>query len=65
MYHTWAIAVTLVKYYVNENRQISMRHRDSCRACGQNSDIRGMAKQLDIEEIEIISPSGYQLISLK
>jgi hypothetical protein len=39
--------------------------RDLCRACGQNVGVRGMAKQLDIEELEIISPSGYQLISLK
>jgi hypothetical protein len=39
--------------------------RDLCRACGQNGGVKGMAKQLDIEEIEIISPSGYQLISLK
>jgi MafB19-like deaminase len=39
--------------------------RDLCRACGQNGGVRGMARQLDIEEIEIISPSGYQLISLK
>lgn len=39
--------------------------RDLCRACGQNGGVKGMAKQLDIEELEIISPSGYQLISLK
>jgi MafB19-like deaminase len=39
--------------------------RDLCRACGQNGGVKGMARQLDIEEIEIISPSGYQLISLK
>jgi MafB19-like deaminase len=39
--------------------------RDLCRACGQNGGVKGMARQLDIEEIEIISPSDYQLISLK
>jgi MafB19-like deaminase len=83
--------------------------RDLCRACGQNGGVKGMARQLDIEEIEVallglrwqvyhkgykkydysiaetyirmyislsyhsklrraievISPSGYQLISLK
>jgi MafB19-like deaminase len=39
--------------------------RDLCRACGQNGGVKGMAKQLDIEELEVISPSGYQLISLK
>jgi MafB19-like deaminase len=39
--------------------------RDLCRACGQNGGVKGMAKQLDIEELEIISPSGDRLISLK
>jgi hypothetical protein len=39
--------------------------RDLCRACGQNGGVKGMAKQLDIEELEVISPSVYQLISLK
>jgi MafB19-like deaminase len=39
--------------------------RDLCRACGQNGGVKGMARQLDIEELEVISPSGYQLISLK
>ena len=39
--------------------------RDLCRACGQNGGVKGMARQFDIEELEVISPSGYQLISLK
>jgi MafB19-like deaminase len=39
--------------------------RDLCRACGQNGGVKGMARQFDLEEIEIISPSGCQLISLK
>jgi MafB19-like deaminase len=39
--------------------------RDLCRACGQNGGVKGMARQFDLEEIEVISPSGYQLISLK
>jgi MafB19-like deaminase len=39
--------------------------RDLCRACGQNGGVKGMARQLDIEELEVISPSGYQLISIK
>jgi MafB19-like deaminase len=39
--------------------------RDLCRACGQNGGVKGMARQLDLEEIEIISPSGCQIISLK
>jgi hypothetical protein len=39
--------------------------RDLCRACGQNGGVKGMARHFDLEEIEVISPSGYQLISLK
>jgi hypothetical protein len=39
--------------------------RDLCRACGQNGGVKGMAKQLGVEEIEIISPSGFQTIALK
>jgi MafB19-like deaminase len=39
--------------------------RDLCRACGQNGGVKGMARQLDIEELEVISPSDCQLISLK
>ena len=39
--------------------------RDLCRACGQNGGVKGMARQLDLEEIEIISPSGQQNIKLK
>ncbi|WP_265278028.1 deaminase [Nostoc sp. KVJ3] len=39
--------------------------RDLCRACGQNGGVKGMAKQLGLEEIEVISPSGRQTITLK
>ena len=39
--------------------------RDLCRACGQNGGVKGMAKQLGLDEIEIITPSGCQLIILK
>ncbi len=39
--------------------------RDLCRACGQNGGVKGMARQLNLEEIEIISPSGRQTITLK
>jgi MafB19-like deaminase len=39
--------------------------RELCRACGQNGGVKGMARQLDLEEIEIISPSGRQVIKLK
>jgi hypothetical protein len=44
---------------------LALPNRDLCRACGQNGGVKGMARQFDLEEIEIISPSGYQLISLK
>lgn len=39
--------------------------RDLCRACGRNGGVRGMARQLDLEELEVISPSGSQIIILK
>lgn len=39
--------------------------RELCRACGKNGGVKGMARQLDLEEIEIISPSGRQVIVLK
>lgn len=39
--------------------------RDLCRACGKNGGVREMARQLDLEEIEIVSPSGRQIILLK
>jgi hypothetical protein len=38
--------------------------RELCRACGQNGGVKGMARQLDLEEIEIISPNGRQVIKL-
>ena len=39
--------------------------RDLCRACGQNGGVKGMARQLNLDEIEIVSPSGRQIITLK
>jgi hypothetical protein len=39
--------------------------RDLCRACGQNGGVKGMARQLDLEELTVISPSGYEIIKLK
>ena len=36
--------------------------RDLCRACGQNGGVKGMARQLDLEELEVISPSGREVI---
>jgi MafB19-like deaminase len=38
--------------------------RDLCRACGQNGGVKGMAKQLDLEELEVISPSGSEVFKL-
>jgi MafB19-like deaminase len=39
--------------------------RDLCRACGQNGGVKGMARQLDLDELEIISPSSRENIKLK
>jgi hypothetical protein len=39
--------------------------RDLCRACGQNGGVKGMARQLDFDELEVISPSGREVIKLK
>jgi len=39
--------------------------RDLCRPCGQNGGVKGMAKQLDLEELEVISPSSCDVIKLK
>jgi len=39
--------------------------RDLCRACGQNGGVKGMAKQLDLEQLEVISPSSHEVIKLK
>jgi hypothetical protein len=39
--------------------------RDLCRACGQNGGVKGMARQLDLEQLEVISPSGREVIQLK
>jgi MafB19-like deaminase len=50
---------------VNGGKARLIVDRDLCRACGQNGGVRGMARQLDIEELEIISPSGRQIISLQ
>jgi MafB19-like deaminase len=39
--------------------------RDLCRACGRNGGVKGMARQLQLEEIEIVSPGSCQTILLK
>lgn len=39
--------------------------RDLCRACGKNGGVKSMAKQLDLEELEVISPSSREVIKLK
>jgi MafB19-like deaminase len=36
--------------------------RSLCRACGQNGGVKGMARQLGLSELEIISPDGHQTI---
>jgi MafB19-like deaminase len=36
--------------------------RSLCRACGQNGGVKGMAKQLGLSELEIISPDGHQTL---
>jgi MafB19-like deaminase len=36
--------------------------RSLCRACGQNGGVKGMAKQLGLSELEIISPDGRQTL---
>jgi hypothetical protein len=39
--------------------------RDLCRACGEKGGVKGLAKQLDLDKLEIISPSGTEIIVLK
>jgi hypothetical protein len=39
--------------------------RDLCRACGKNGGVKGMAKQLDLEELEVITPSSSETFKLK
>jgi MafB19-like deaminase len=39
--------------------------RDLCRACGRNGGVKGMARQLGLKELEVISPSGRETIELK
>ncbi len=36
--------------------------RALCLACGQNGGVRGMMKQLDLDELEVITPKGIQVI---
>lgn len=39
--------------------------RDLCRACGQNGGVKGMARQLGLNVLEVISPSGREIIQLQ
>ncbi len=39
--------------------------RDLCRACGKNGGVKGMAQRLDLDELEVISPSSREVIKLK
>ncbi len=36
--------------------------RDLCRACGENGGLKSIVKQLAISELEVIAPSGRQII---
>jgi MafB19-like deaminase len=36
--------------------------RDLCRACGEKGGVKGMARQLDLEVLEVITPSGREVI---
>ncbi|WP_309895406.1 deaminase [Archangium sp.] len=36
--------------------------RDLCRACGTSGGARGLARQLGLEELEVVTPSGIQII---
>ena len=48
-----------------EGRARLIVDRDLCRACGQNGGVKGMARQLDLDELEIISPGDRKIIKLK
>jgi RHS repeat-associated protein len=37
--------------------------RDLCAACGVNGGVKGMAPQAGIEELEVVTPSGSQVIT--
>ncbi len=39
--------------------------RDLCRACGEKGGVRGMARQLGLTALEVITPSGRELISFE
>lgn len=36
--------------------------RDLCRACGEKGGVKGMARQLELEALEVITPSGREVI---
>ena len=36
--------------------------RDLCQACGQNGAVKSMARQMGITELEVVTPSGTQII---
>ncbi len=36
--------------------------RDLCRACGEKGGVKGMARQLGLEVLEVITPSGREVI---
>lgn len=36
--------------------------RDLCRACGEKGGVKGMARQLELDMLEVITPSGREVI---
>ncbi|HYO58156.1 deaminase [Archangium sp.] len=47
---------------VNGGRGRLYVDRDLCRACGPSGGVRGLARQLGLEELEVVTPSGIQII---
>jgi len=47
---------------VNGGRGRLYVDRDLCRACGTSGGVRGLARQFGLDELEVVTPSGTQLI---
>ncbi len=47
---------------VNGGRGRLYVDRDLCRACGTSGGVRGLARQIGLDELEVITPSGTQII---
>jgi hypothetical protein len=37
--------------------------RDLCKACGQNGAVKSLARQLGIKQLEVVTPSGTEVIN--